>query len=52
MQQKIESIIEEISDFDQIYLEVHAPEIDDIVFTLLDKRGMASILSKDVTCDY
>lgn len=52
MQQKIENVIDEIGDFDMIYIEVHASEIDDIIFLLVDKRLLSNILSKDVTCEY
>ncbi len=52
VQQKIEAFIEDISDFDQIYIEVIEPEQQELVCTLLDKKALANILSKDMTCDY
>lgn len=28
------------------------PEYEELVYTLLDKKTLAMILSKDMTCDY
>jgi len=52
VQQKIEAFIDEIGDFDLIYIEVIDPEQQELICNLLDKKALANILSKDMTCDF
>ena len=44
--------MEEYGEFDMVYIETNHPVTDDIIFMLIDRRKMAKILTKDVTCDW
>ena len=44
--------MEENGEFDSVYIETQSPVNDDTIFLLLDRRQMAKILTKDVTCDW
>lgn len=49
-QQKCEMFMDENAEFDQIYVETQTS--DDLLYTLLEKRSLARILTKDVTCKW
>ena len=51
-QQKIENYLEENGDFDQVYIETISPTNDNTLFLLLDRKALARVLTRDVTCDW
>ena len=44
--------MEENGEFDQIYIETMSPVSDDLIYALIEKRALAKILTKDVTCQW
>ena len=51
-QQKVEIFLEENAEFETVYIETTSPVNDDLLFLLLDRKQMAKVLTKDVTCDW
>ena len=44
--------LEEMGELDQVYIETTSPVNDDLLHLLLDRKLLARILTKDVTCDW
>ena len=49
--QKCEMFMDENAEFDQIYVETMS-QSDDLCYALIEKRGLARILTRDVTCQW
>lgn len=52
LQQKIEAYLEDYGEFEFLYIEVKLPKFEETLTKFISKNDLASILSKDITCDY
>lgn len=44
--------MDEFSEFEQVYIEMQHTNDNDILQLLLERKSLAQILTKDITCDW